>query len=245
MTTPQPAFYTLGVLGGMGPAATADLLTRIVESTPACRDQDHLPVLVRCIPQIPDRTDALLGRGPSPAAKLAQGARELRRAGAQVLAIACNTAHHWYPEIRDAFGAQVLHVADAVTEALRSRGGGTRVGLLATSGTLVSGFYQQRLQAAGYEVLVPAPGDQVQCVDRAIREAKSGRWDAARRPARAAAQALIARGAQQVVLGCTELPLALARSPLSPRLLDANQALAEACVRAAIAADTVMAEAVA
>lgn len=245
MTVSATSAYTLGLLGGMGPGATADLFTKIVQATPASRDQEHLPILVRCIPQIPDRTDALLGRGPSPVGWLVQGARELRRSGAQLLAIACNTAHHWYPEIRDAFGAQVLHVADAVTDELRMRGAGGRIGLLATSGTLASGFYQRHLQAAGHAVLTPPPGDQIQCVDHAIAKAKSSRWDAARQPAEDAAQALISRGAQHVVLGCTELPLVLARSPLAPRLLDANLALARACVHAAMATESRIAEAVA
>lgn len=244
MTAPaSPA--CIGLLGGMGPGATADLLAKIVQATPADRDQDHIPVLVRCIPQIPDRNDALLGRGPSPLAELLQGARALRRAGAQVLAIACNTAHHWYPEIRDAFGAQVLHIADAVRDELRLHGGARRIGLMATSGTLASGFYQRRLQAAGHDVVVPPDDDQVGRVELAILKAKSARWDAARSAAEAAAQALIARGAEHVVLACTELPLALARSPLSSRLFDANQALAHACVRAATAARGRTVEAVA
>lgn len=245
MTVAHPAAYTLGILGGMGPAATADLLNRIVQATPATCDQEHLPILVRCVPQIPDRTEALLGHGPSPALKLAHGARELRRAGAQVLAIACNTAHHWYPEIREAFGARVLHVADAVLEELQAEGNATRIGLLATSGTVMSGFHQHRLQAAGRDVLVPAPDEQVRHVDVAIQAAKSGRWDDARRAADIAARSLVARGAQRIVLGCTELPLVLADSSLSPMLLDANQALARACVRASMATGSRMVEAVA
>lgn len=245
MIAPAAPARTIGLLGGMGPGATADLLAKIVQATPANRDQDHIPILVRCIPQIPDRTDALLGRGPSPAAQLAHGARELRRTGAQVLAIACNTAHHWYPEIRDAFGAQVLHIADAVRDELRMHGGSGRIGLMATSGTLASGFYQQRLQAAGHDVLVPLSDDQARHVDHAITEAKSARWEAARPAAQAAAQALIGRGAERVVLACTELPLALACSQLAPRLVDANQALAFACVRAAMATQTQITEAVA
>src|SRR5690606_30504888 len=91
MMNGPPRFRTLGLLGGMGPSATADVLCKIIEVTPAARDQDHIPVLVRNVPQVPDRTQALLGSGASPQSALIAGARALRLAGADFLAIACNT----------------------------------------------------------------------------------------------------------------------------------------------------------
>lgn len=233
MTGPACHTHTLGVLGGMGPAATVDVLDKIVKATPATRDQEHIPILVRCIPQIPDRTDALLGRGPSPADALVRGARELRRSGAEVLAIACNTAHHWYQPICEAFGLPVVHIAEAVAHDLRESGASGSIGVMATSGTLLSGFYQRSLEAAGYNVLLPSSTDQSHLVDYAVALAKAGDLHTARQAARVAVDALFLRGARRVVLACTELPLALGSPMLEHGLLDANTALANACVRAA------------
>ncbi|HET7269195.1 MAG TPA: amino acid racemase [Oleiagrimonas sp.] len=222
---------TLGVLGGMGPAATVDVLDKIVRHTPAARDQDHIPILVRCVPQIPDRSEALLGHGASPAEALAEGARRLRQAGAELLAIACNTAHHWYPAIHDAFDGPVVHIAEAVIDQLRHEHART-IGVMATSGTMASGFYRHYIEQAGYAVLEPLPDSQADDVNRAIACVKAGDRLAAMPCARRAADALFDRGAEQVVLACTELPLALTGLPDAP-LLDANDALARACVRAA------------
>jgi len=242
MTGLRGPVRTLGLLGGMGPAATVDVLDKIVKATPASRDQDHIPILVRCVPQIPDRTDALLGRGPSPLGDLVQGATDLRQWGAQILAIACNTAHHWYAPVQEAFGGPVVHIADAVVQALQERGSIGPVGIMATSGTMASGFYQRCLESSGYEVLVPPPADQSRFVDHAVARAKAGDWAEARYAARSAARHLLRRGAQQVVLACTELPPTLMPVTADRDLLDANVALAHACVRAALGLESRFAE---
>lgn len=225
---------TLGLLGGMGPAATVDVLSKIIDATPAECDQDHLPILVRCVPQIPDRTEALLGEGPSPREALVQGALELRAAGAEVLAIACNTAHHWYAPVREAFNGIVLHIASAVVDELHEICAAGPIGLMATRGTLISGFYQDAIDKAGYPLLLPTPQEQAELLDLAITHAKAAGWAMAHRSARCVAENLLARGASHVVLACTELPVVLGSMARDPRLLDANIALARACVRASL-----------
>ena len=227
----ESAWRTLGILGGMGPQATADVLSRIIALTPARRDQDHIPILVRCVPQIPDRTEALLGRGSSPEPALIEGAESLRRSGAEVLAIACNTAHHWFEPVRVAFGGPVVHIADAVVEELKRRRSGKVIGLLANRGAMVSGFHQRAIEGAGFSVLTPPEDVQLQ-VDRAIALTKAGKPGQARAFACAAADDLFGRNASTIVLACTELPLAL--DPRSDEtFLDANLALARACLKAA------------
>src|SRR5690606_27665809 len=138
----------LGILGGMGPEATSDILAKIIRLTPAHRDQDHIPILVRCVPQIPDRTEALLGLGPSPEAALVRGAASLHGAGAEVLAIACNTAHHWYDQVCIAFDGPVVHIAEAVADELKPQGHGQTIGLMATQGAVASGFHRRALEQA-------------------------------------------------------------------------------------------------
>lgn len=227
-------FRTLGLLGGMGPGATADVFAKIIAATSAQRDQDHIPIMIRSVPQIPDRSAALLGRGASPREALVEGAIALSAAGADFLAIACNTAHHWYGPIRQAAGVPVLHIAEAVLNDLKGFDRNEAIGVLATSGTIRSGFYQHFLTAKGFSPLVPAAKVQMRSVDRAISFAKAGEQPKAGQTIMEAAEALHNRGARVIVLACTELPLIVDADTLpGVTFVDANVSLARACVREA------------
>jgi len=221
----------LGVLGGMGPLATADFLQKLIAETPAARDQEHIPVIAWSVPQIPDRPAAIAGHGESPLPHMLEGIHTLKRAGAQVIAIACNTAHYWYDELVARGGLPILHIADAACAALPDSGA-QRIGLLATDGTVAAGFYQSRFQARGIECELPTREEQQSLVLPAIECVK--RNDLARAHALAlhAAGRLIERGAQTVVLGCTEIPLAIEHrtTDVSACCIDATRALARRCV---------------
>lgn len=234
MRPPGCRFAMLGLLGGMGPEATADVLAKIARLTEARHDQDHIPIIIRSVPQIPDRTDALFDRGASPEPALVEGALFLRAAGADFLAIACNTAHHWYETICKASGLPVVHIAEAVLQDLAEMGEQGPVGLLATAGTIKSGFYQSLLADAGLAVLVPGAGLQSESVDSAIGLVKSGQIALAREAVRPAIDSFHERGAKTVILACTELPLLInGMEAKSIRFMDANLSLARACVVAA------------
>jgi aspartate racemase len=220
------------VLGGMGPLATADFLAKIVNATSATRDQDHIPMVVWSVPQIPDRVPAIIGDGPSPLPAMLEGVRALKGAGAEALAIACNTAHYWHQQLRDQGGLPILHIADAAITAARQRAPGARVlGLLATDGTIAAGFYQQRFSEDGGGVVLPPAADQA-LLRRAIDQVKSGALAVAAATAEPVARRLLTSGADLLIVGCTELPIALARAKadLRPHLIDATAALAAACV---------------
>lgn len=222
---------TIGLLGGMGPGATVDVMQKIVMLTQAAKDQEHVPILVRSIPQIPDRTMALHETGPSPATWLAAGALALRSSGAGVLAMACNTAHHWYDVVRVASGLPVVHIADAViAELYRKSAGRGPVMLFATSGTVLSGFYQKRFAAAGIEYLVPDPEVQEHLVSAAIRFVKSGALPAARDAMTLAFAHARKQGSVAAILACTELPTIRLQPASEMPIIDANLALARACV---------------
>jgi len=224
----------LGILGGMGPLATADFLAKVVRNTKAGVDQDHIPIIVRCVPQVPDRTMALAGRGPSPLPALKAGLQALASAGASVIAIPCNTAHAWYDDLRESASIPILHIAEAAAKELGTRvRSGARIGILATQGTLTAGIYASRLAQAGYDVFVPSAAEQERHVTPAIALVKSGDIAKARRLLRGAVLHLRKRGAVGLVLACTEIPLALARAngTLEDDLLDPTEALACACVR--------------
>jgi aspartate racemase len=222
----------LGVLGGMGPLATADFLAKIVAATAAQRDQDNIPLVAWSVPQIPDRVAAILGDGPSPLPAMLAGVAALKCAGAQALAIACNTAHYWHDELEAQGGLPILHIADAAAAAVRQRAPNARVmGLLATNGTIAAGFYQKRLDGVGGGIVLPTASDQV-LLGQAIEKVKSGDIAGAAAIAEPVARHVLYSGADQLIVGCSELPIALARSKADIRshLIDATAALAAACV---------------
>lgn len=223
----------LGVLGGMGPLATADFMRKLTELTPASRDQDHLPVLVYSNPQVPDRSTAIMGKGESPLPALLGGIARLQDAGAEAIAIPCNTAHYWYDEMAAAARVPILHIVGSVSEALRGKGleGGT-VGVMGTAGTLHTGIYQGYLQRRGYTCVLPSEAEMIELVMPGIVSVKAGDLTAAKRVLDDAAQRLCARGARMVVLGCTEIPLALADSSpeAAARYIDSTASLAQACL---------------
>ena len=221
----------IGILGGMGPAATIDLMQKILAATPAQRDQDHVPLVVWSVPQMPERVSAILSGTSSPLPQLVAGAQALERSGAAALAIACNTAHHWADALSERISIPVLHIADAVITHLGRRAAPVRtVALLATAATLHSGFYQARFAAQGIATLVPAALDQAQGVTTAIQFVKAGRIEAARALFLPVARRMLDAGADSLLLGCTELPLLTPGSGFEAQCLDATSALAHACI---------------
>lgn len=219
---------TIGVLGGMGPAATVDFLAKLVAATPAARDQDHVPTIVYSVPQIPDRSSAILCDSSAPLRAMLVGLNVLERAGAEIVAIPCNSAHRWYDELSASTDLPILHIAKAVSERI-PRGHDGPIALLATRGTILAGVYQRYLGSMGRTLVVPGEDDQC-VVDAAIRRVKTGEDGAS--DAEEAVERLLDAGARMVILACTELPLALNGSSLREHCIDATEALAEGCVAA-------------
>jgi aspartate racemase len=226
----KPNPRRVGILGGMGPAATVDLMTKVMQATPARRDEEHVPLIVWNIPQVPSRPAAMRGEGPSPLPAMLEGARFLQGAGATALAIACNTAHHWADALQMAVKIPLLHIADAaVAELVARKPPPATVGLLGTRETLQAGIYQDRMAAHGISSLEPDEAMQA-AIDRAIADVKAGEMERACAEFIPAATALIGRGADALVLACTELPLVPCPADLRPRMVDPTMALARAIV---------------
>jgi aspartate racemase len=216
-----PTMKTLGVLGGMGPAATLDFLARLQAATPAGRDQDHLRVLVDINPQVPDRNTG----GAEPGPVLAAMARGLRDGGAQVLAIACNTAHAYAEEVVAASGLPLIDMIAVACEAARDTGA-TGVGVLGTP--LAVDLYSARLSGMGLAPVALSPAEQTRFMALLYR-IKGGDTGTEVRDGMAAVARSLA-GAQAVIAGCTEVPLALAADALTVPLINAGQTLADRCV---------------
>jgi aspartate racemase len=224
----------LGVLGGMGPLASAHFMVRLTELTPAARDQDHIPAVLWSDPRVPDRTEARLAGGADPLPALLRGLRGLEEAGCGAIAIPCNTAHGWHAAMQAATPLPILHIVDAAAAELRRLRvpPGARIGVMGTAGTLAMRLYQDRLAGLGFpDCLVPAPEEMERLVSPAIALVKANRVAEAHAPLAEAAGALLARGARAVVLGCTEIPLGLAAGPPLPfPVVDTIDALARAAI---------------
>ncbi|MBT0960820.1 aspartate/glutamate racemase family protein [Denitromonas sp. IR12] len=246
--------FKLGVVGGVGPAATVDFMHKVVKLTAATRDQDHIKMVVEQNPQIPDRTANLIGSGDDPTIALLATCMRLKADGADAVAIPCNTAHAYVDRIQPYLDIPIVNMLSEVVRYIRETlPAVTRVGLLATSGTVASGVYKSATEAAGLELLVPDGA-----VQASVMEAIYGRRGVKAGFTRGACAAhlvdaivhLQSCGAEVIVLGCTELPLIELTNIDAQRLplIDPTAILARCCVALAGAScdarpDTVEAEA--
>ena len=225
----------VGVLGGMGPLATADFYAKLVRLTPARTDQDHLRVIIDSNPKIPDRTAGLEGHGPDPTPYLVATAQALERAGAEVIAMPCNSAHAYLAAIRHSVRVPVLDIMEEVAAAVAALTPRPRaIGLLATPGTVRARLYHRALASRGIAVVEPTAVEE-EDVHAAINAVKAGDLGpAARGRLHGVAAALIRRGAAAIILGCTELPFLMSSQDVSVTLLDGTEILASAAVREAL-----------
>lgn len=228
----------IGILGGMGPLAAVDLMQKLIAETAAPRDQLQIPVVCWNVPQIPDRQRALAGDGMSPLAAMQAGVAVLNAAGATRIVIACNTAHFWFDALAAASRAPLIHIVDATIASLamlQEQGGSlpSTVGLLATQGTLDADLYQSRLARLGISCLIPSRADMTQLFTPGCYAVKQGRMEEGAALLTQAAHHLAHRGAEKLLLACTEVPLALADAApaLQAIAIDPTRALAQACVR--------------
>ena len=221
----------IGIIGGMGPAATADLFGKIIAATGAARDQDHLRIFVDNNPALPDRNAALEGSGPSPGPMLAAMAAGLERSGAGLIVMACNTAHAFQPDIEAALAVPFVSMIDAtVTATLARAPHAKRVGVLAASGCVRAGLYQTAFAARGVTALM-TEGATHACFMDLVYRIKGGDTGAEVRAAmREVAQEILGSGVDALVAGCTEAPLVLEQGDVSPPLIDSAAALAERVV---------------
>jgi aspartate racemase len=221
----------IGILGGMGPEATLDLYRHIIELTPAKKDQDHIQVLIYSNPKIPDRTQAIAGSGESPLPYLIESARLLEGSGAGIIAMPCNAAHHFLPEIRREIGIPFLDMIEETCRKFQAQLPGAKaVGLIASIGTVCSRVYTRTLSMAGVDVLLPDDEDQ-QKIQAAIDQVKTRTHDRSTQETfQLMGTRLMNAGAAAIILGCTEVPLAFDPGEVDYPSLNSTRILAEVAV---------------
>ncbi|MBC7364653.1 MAG: amino acid racemase [Candidatus Aminicenantes bacterium] len=215
---------TIGILGGMGPEATARFFELIIKNTVAKQDQEHLKIIVYNNPQTPDRTKAILYGGENPLPSLINGLKILEKAGAEICAMPCMTAHYFFPSLEKKTRLQLVHLIRETANYLKKTYPQVKkVGLLATTGTIATKIFHLPLEKKGLQVLTPLETEG-QMVMEAIYGPKGIKAGFSRgrtkRLLRQVAQKLISRGAEAIIAGCTEVPLALGEEDLSVPLVD-------------------------
>ncbi len=220
----------------MGPAATVEFLKKLISLTPAKCDQEHLHLIIDHNPAIPDRTQAILGKGKSPLSELIASCQRLEKMGVDFIVIPCNTVCYFLKQVQKHLKIPVLNLVEEVSRTIRKNFPEIkRIGLLATTGTIQSCLYQKALTAAGIEVVVPEKVQQKKMME-AIYQIKSGeKLRLARKTIREVANRLLKRkDVYLLVAGCTEIPLVLKKSDIQGILVDSLEVLAEATVKLAL-----------
>ncbi len=198
----------LGILGGMGPEATADFFQRVIANTPANSDQDHIRILIDNNPQVPDRTQAILGQGKSPVPALTSMAKNLESNGADLLAMPCNTAHYFHADISQEIDIPLLNMIFLAVEYIAQKlDSNSRIGILATSGTLQTEIYQQELQNQNLQPWLPAANYQEDIMEAIYRIKRQKKDNKTRKLVKQTIENLESQNVKAIIAGCTELPL--------------------------------------
>ena len=214
---------TIGILGGMGPLATADLFRKIVVMTKADSDNDHIRIFIDNNAAIPDRTAAILRGGKDPTEEMASALRNLEKCGADCIIVPCNTAHYFIPRLQEMTDIPILNMLEITAREAAKRFPGKKGAILATTGTLSTGLYDRALAAAGVETVVPDEAQRKTLMSRPLREAAE--------PWAKLLEELRGRGADYFILGCTELPILADNLDAPGPFIDPTSELAAAAIR--------------
>jgi aspartate racemase len=227
----------VGILGGMGPEATVLVFQKILQHTPADKDQEHLRILIDNNPKIPERLPAIVGNGADPVPMMLLGAETLARAGAEFIIIPCVTAHYFLPELRRKAALPILSMLDEAAMTIKtSRPGIRKIGLLAAEGTMKAGIFRARFDLDGVETLIPERDERAE-VQKLIFKIKDTRTKHNRQQIARSfgeiGERLVGRGAEAIFVGCTEISVAVDPESFPVSGYDALDILAKAAVREA------------
>lgn len=197
----------LGVLGGMGPGATADAFLKLVSNSQAKKDQEHIPVIIASLPTIPDRTENILYGGPSPLPAMINSLKILDKSGASCIIMPCNTAHYWYNELKKNTDSEFISIIESTCKKIIADDISS-VALVATTATIKTQLYQNYLAGFGIKCMAPDSDDQDTIMESIIAY-KSGKHDLSFDMMAPCIARLKEKGAKKIIMGCTEVPLIL------------------------------------
>jgi len=214
----------VGIIGGVGPEASNKFCEMLIKHTPAKSDQENIPFIHFCNPQIPDRTEFIVGNGENPLGALIETSQILENAGADFLVIPCNTAHYFLRQVQDSVSIPIVDMTKVLVKSVLSEHPPIiKIGILATTGSIRAGIYQDYFRSVGVESVLLDDFDQKKLVMDAIygdKGVKAGKKIRPRRLLGRAADKLISMGAEAIVMGCTEIPLVLQQKEFGVRLYD-------------------------
>ncbi|MGK0209402.1 MAG: aspartate racemase [Patescibacteria group bacterium] len=224
----------LGIVGGVGPEATNKFCEMIIKKKKKSCDQDNIPFIHFCNPKIPDRTEYIMGKGEDPVPEIVKTCHLLESMNVKMLVIPCNTAHVFFDRIQSQVSTPIVNMVDLLIKEIRGKQPPiTKVGVLATSGSIHSNLFRNYLSKSGIEAVYPSSEDQESLVMEAIYGKNGIKAGKKRLPQKLLSEAvnnLISQGAEAIILGCTELPLVLRTSHFPIPLYDSMDITAKRIV---------------
>jgi len=220
---------TIGIIGGMGPEATLDLFYKIIKNTPAKKDQEHIHLIIDNYPQIPDRTQFILGKGDNPLPYLLKSAKLLENAGADAICMPCNTAHFFVEDIRKNINVPFISIVESVLKDIKENYTNVeRIGLLASEGTIAGKVYHRIFEKEGYTIVVPEKNIQKKIMD-VIYSVKAGKI---KEKVKLMQECIdkTSNKADILVAACTEIPILIPHIESKIPVIDATISLAKSVV---------------
>ena len=220
---------SLGVIGGLGPLATAYFLELCIYMTDAKADQDHLDMIIYNTPSTPDRTAHILdSSAPSPLPQMLSVGKALQQQGVSCIGIPCMTAHYFFPQLEESLSVPLINSIEETVKHLKENGV-QKVGIMATDGSIRTGLFQQELTRQGLTAIEPDPEAQAKVMHVIYQNVKAGK------PVElgkffSAADNLRKQGADAIILGCTELSLVKRDYPIGPGFIDTMEVLARQAI---------------
>ena len=221
----------VGIIGGMGPGATALLFQKIIDHTDAKTDAEHIHIIIDNRPSIPDRTSAILRGDNTPAKYICESGRKLEEYGAELIAIPCNTSHYFYPYIQSQLNIPVIHMPEETAKECKKSGFGT-VGVLATTGTRKTEIYDYALEKNGIKAVYPDKDGQELLMSIIYDYVKAGKKADSIMFVNQI-EKMISQGVQAFILGCTELPMVFQDGDFGVKFIDSLDVLAKRAVEMA------------
>lgn len=222
---------TLGIIGGMGPAATAALFQKIIDYTDAKCDKEHIHIIIDNYPQIPDRTKAINDKSNIPVKYICKAGNRLIEAGADIILIPCNTSHYFYDEVQDKLGIPIINMIEETARYCKENGY-KKVGVLATTGTIKTKLFDRYFRKLSIETIYPSDNGQHELMNVIYNQVKAGKTIDTKLLSQYLRE-MVSCGIDVFVLGCTELPLAIKDGDYGYKFIDTLDVLAKAGIRSA------------